>query len=337
MIARLLLTGATVLALGTSAAASATGAPLTLTGSTDLPGYTGDFDHFAIDEKDKTLFLAGEESAELEALDLVTGKIKTRLKGFGVPHSLYYMVGANELLVIDGDKPSPVLDAATLKTKRSYKLAKGADSTGYDAATGHLWVVAGGKDVPQPDSNLIEIDPTSGKVFKSVHFAADHVEAMAIGSMLWINVTDKNKIAVVDTKTGKVAKTWPFTVAEQNACAAYDAKTHRLFIVSRKPGKLVVINTDTGATVATFDAPARTDQVIWDAANRRIYATGGEGYIGVVEQDSADKYHEAARVPSLAGAKTAILDPVRHRLWVAASPGETKAMAKVLRYDVTPR
>ena len=333
MIVRLLLTGAAVLALATSAAA----APLTLTGSTNLPGYTGDFDHFAIDEKDKTLFLAGEESAELEALDLVTGKIKTRLKGFGVPHSLHYMAGANELLVIDGDKPSPVLDAATLKTKRSYKLAKGADSTGYDAATGHLWVVTGGKDVPQPDSNLIEIDPATGKVLKSVHFDADHVEAMAIGSMLWINITDKNKIAVVDTKTGKVAKTWPFTAAEQNACAAYDPKTHRLFIVSRKPGKLVVINADTGATVAMFDAPARTDQVIWDAANRRIYATGGEGYIGVVEQDSADKYREAARVPSLAGAKTAILDPARHHLWVAASPGETKAMAKVLRYDVTPR
>jgi DNA-binding beta-propeller fold protein YncE len=333
MIVRLLLTGAAVLALTTSA----TAAPLTLAGSTDLPGYTGDFDHFAIDEKDKTLFLAGEESAELEVLDLVTGKVKTRLKGFGVPHSLHYMAEVNELLVIDGDKPSPVLDAATLKTKRSYRLAKGADSTGYDAATGHLWVVTGGKDVPQPDSNLTEIDPTTGKVFKSVHFDADHVEAMAIGSMLWINVTDKNIIAVVDTKKGKIAKTWPFTAAEQNACAAYDAKTHRLFIVSRKPGKLLVINADTGATVATFGAPARTDQVIWDAANRRIYATGGEGYIGVVEQDSADKYHEAARVPSMAGAKTAILDPVRHRLWVAASPGDTKAMAKVLRYDVTPR
>ena len=216
-------------------------------------------------------------------------------------------------------------------------MPKGADSTGFDTATGHLWVVTGGKDVPLPDSTLVEIDPVTGKVFKSVHFDADHVEAMAIGAKLWINVTDKNTIAVVDTKAGKIDKMWPFTAAEQNACAAYDPKTHRLFIVSRKPGKLVVINTDTGATVATFDAPAKTDQVTWDAANRRIYATGGEGYIGVVEQDSADKYHAAAKIPSLPGAKTAILDPVRHHLWVAASPGDSKAMAKVLRYDVSPR
>jgi hypothetical protein len=331
-----LLTGAALFAFAAPALAVA---PLTLSGSTDLPGYTGDFDHFAIDEKDRTLFLAGEESAELEALDLVSGKVKQRLKGFGVPHSLHYMAATNELLVIDGGKPSPVLDATTLKTKRSYALAKGADSTGVDPVTGHLWVVTGGKDVPQPDSNLIEIDPATGKVLKSIHFAADHVEAMAVGAgpLLWINVTDKNTLAVVDKQAGKVIKQWPIHEAEQNACIAYDAKTRRLFIVARKPGKVIILNADTGATVATFTAPERTDQVTWDAANRRIYATGGEGYIGVIEQDSADKYHAAARVLSMAGAKTAILDPGRHHFWVAASPGETKAMAKVLRYDVTPR
>lgn len=336
MTLRSLLIGAALLAFAVPALAAA---PLILSGSTDLPGYTGDFDHFAIDEKDGTLFLAGEEGAELEVMDLVTGKIKTRMKGFGVPHSLHYMAAANELLVVDGDKPSPVLDAATLKVKRRYTLPKGADSTGFDASTGHLWVVTGGKDVPQPDSNLLEVDPATGKVLKSIHFAADHVEAMAVesGPLLWINVTDKNYVAVVDKKAGKVVKTWPVREAEQNACIAFDEKTRRLFIVTRKPGRLLVVNADTGATVASFTAPARTDQVTWDAANRRIYATGGEGYIGVIEQDSPDKYHEASKVPSMAGAKTAILDPVRHHLWVAASPGESKTMAKVLRFDVTER
>src|SRR5438067_11565112 len=50
-------------------------APLKFAGSVDLPGYSGDFDHFAIDRKDARLFLAGEESAELEVLDLNSGNI----------------------------------------------------------------------------------------------------------------------------------------------------------------------------------------------------------------------------------------------------------------------
>lgn len=315
-------------------------APLKLAGSTDFPGYTGDFDHFSIDTKNGRMFLAGEESAELEVMDLKTGKIITRMKGFGVPHSVFYMPDANEILVVDGEKPSQIFDAATLKVKRAYALPKGADSIGYDGASKHLWIVTGGKDVPQKDSNLIELDPTTGKTIKSVHFDADHVEAMAVeqnGPHIYINVTDKNYLAVIDKASGKVTAQWPIMAAEQNAPIAMDEANRRLFVVTRKPGKLVVLNADTGAQVAEFKAPERADQVTWDSGNRRIYVTGGEGWTSVIEQSGADKYTEAAKVTTLPGAKTAILDAPNARLWIAASPGETKAIGKVLRYDIAPR
>jgi DNA-binding beta-propeller fold protein YncE len=250
------------------------------------------------------------------------------------------MPETNEMLVIDGEKPSTVLDADTLRVKRTYALPAGADSVGYDAQTRHLWVVTGGKDVPQKDSNLIEIDPATGKIFKSVHFDADHVEALAVeqqGPRIFINVTDKNYLAVIDKNTGKVTAQWHIKEAEQNAPVAYDEATHRLFVVTRKPGKLLVLNADTGATVAEFKAPERTDQVVWDAATRRVYVAGGEGYTLVVEQDGADKYRDAAHVTTLPGAKTAIVDADRNRLWIAASPGESKAMGKLLWFDIAPR
>lgn len=322
------------------AAGASAAAPLKLAGSVELPGYTGDFDHFAIDRKDGRVFLAGEESAELEVFDLSSGQIIQRVKGFGVPHSVLYMPDSDEILVIDGEKPSQVFDAATLKVKRSYPLPKGADSIGYDGSSKHLWVVTGGKDVPQKDSNLIELDPATGKIVKSVHFDADHVEAMAVeqhGPNLYINVTDKNFLAVVDKTSGKVVKQIPIKEAQQNAPIAIDEANHRLFVVTRKPGKLIVLNADTGATVANFAAPERTDEVVWDQDNRRIYVAGGQGYISVVQQDGPDKYSEIAKVPSLPGAKTETLDSNGKRLWVAASPGETKAMAKVLRFDIAPR
>ena len=314
--------------------------PLALAGSTALPDYTGDFDHFAIDRKDGRVFLAGEEHNELDVIDLASGSILQRMGGFGAPHSLLYMPNTNELLVVDGEKPSPVLDAATLKVKRRYDLPAGADSIGFDSGTGHLWVVTGGKDVPQADSNLLEIDPATGRTIKSVHFDADHVEAMAVeqhGPRLFINITDKNYLAVVDKVTGTVTARWPIKEAEQNAPIAMDEANHRLFVVTRKPGKLLVLNSDTGATIASFKAPERTDEVTWDPANGRIYVTGGEGYTSVIEQTDPDDYREVAKVETLPGAKTAILDPAQSRLWVAASPGETNAMAKLLWYDIAPK
>ena len=71
------------------------------------------------------------------------------------------------------------------------------------------------------------------------------------------------------------------TRPQQNAPVAYDEKTHRLFVVTRKPGMLVVLNADTGATIASFNAPARVDQVIWDANEPLIFVCGGDGHRGV--------------------------------------------------------
>ena len=141
---------------------------------------------------------------------------------------------------------------------------------------------------------------------------------------------------VIDKASGKIERSWPIKEAEQNAPLALDEITGRLFVVTRKPGKLLVLNSATGATVAAFKAPERTDQVTWDPANRQVYVTGGEGYISVVRQTDADHYAEVGRITSFPGAKTAILDPARHRLWVAVSPGDSGAMGKLVWYDIAP-
>jgi DNA-binding beta-propeller fold protein YncE len=202
-------------------------------------------------------------------------------------------------------------------------------------------VVTGGKDVPMDICFIDAVDPKTGKVFWSTKFDANHVEALAVeseGSRIFVNVTDKNELDVLDKATGKVIKTIKVKEAEENAPIALDEKTHRLFVVTRKPGKLLVLNADTLATVAEFKAPERTDQVTWDPANRRIYVTGGEGYVSVVEQIDADHYAEVAKPQSGPGAKTAILGPKGDRLYVAQSPGDTKgAAAKLLWFDVKPR
>jgi hypothetical protein len=115
-----------------------------------------------------------------------------------------------------------------------------------------------------------------------------------------------------------------------------DEASHRLFVVTRKPGKLVVLNADTGATLAVFKAPERTDEVVFDKANKRVYVAGGEGWIGVVQEKDPNTFVELAHVPSATGAKTEILVPSLNLLYLAASPGEAKSGAAVLRFSVAP-
>ncbi len=95
-----------------------------------------------------------------------------------------------------------------------------------------------------------------------------------------------------------------------------------------------MLDSDTGATVATFDAPVRTNEAVWDAANKRLYLAGDD-HLAVFAQHDPDHYEVLPPVASAHGAKTAILVPEIHRLFVAVSPGDAKGGA-LLQYDVTP-
>lgn len=347
LILGLLLTG--IGANATAATAREAGEPsqpgpsaavLTFAGRTELPGYSGDFDHFAVDRVRNRLFLAAEDHGSIEVFDLRSGRHLRSVGGFETPHAIFPVPKTHRLLVTDGSDSIKVLDDASLATTGTLKLHPGADSVGYDASTGHLYVVTGGKDVKLSESWLEEIDPVSMRKLGEVHFDAAHVEAMAVeqnGPRLYLNVTDKNYVAVVNKATRKVTAQWSIREARQNALAELDESTHMLFLVARDPGRLVAIDTTTGATIANFAAPQHVDAEIFDASNRRVYATGGEGFIGVYAEDDAGRVGELARVPSAAGAKTAILVPELHRLYVAVSPGEGKTGAAIIWFDVTGR
>lgn len=326
----------------TSAVAAASDEALRLAGRQELPGYTGDFDHFEYDLKGNRLWLAAEDHGTLDVFDLRTLKMQRSVKGIvDTPHGILYLPEKNRLIVTDsgGDAMvTKVIDATTHRVTGTLKLAApGADAMGYDPSTKRLYIVNGGRDAKMKETYLSMVDPATLKRLGDLKFDTEKVEGMSIegkGNRLYINVTGKNYMAVVDKDKLTVLNTWPIREAEQNAPLAFDEPNKRLFVITRKPGRLIVLNADTGASIASFKAPERCDQVIWDAANRRIYALGGEGYIGVFQQKDADNYEELARVTSAAGAKTGILVPELKRLYVAVSPGESKTGAAILRFDI---
>ena len=90
------------------------GAALTLVKTVTLPGYTGDFDHFAIDRQRGRILVAAEDHATLEVFDLKTGNHLRTITGFGAPHSILVRPGSSNILVTDsGKEMTAVLDAET--------------------------------------------------------------------------------------------------------------------------------------------------------------------------------------------------------------------------------
>ena len=61
--------------------------------SVDLVGYTGDFDHFAVDYDRNRLLLAAEDHGTVEIFDLKTSAHLRTVGGFGNPHSILVRKG----------------------------------------------------------------------------------------------------------------------------------------------------------------------------------------------------------------------------------------------------
>jgi DNA-binding beta-propeller fold protein YncE len=306
--------------------------------SVDLPGYTGDFDHFAVDQARGRLLLAAEDHGTVEVFDLKTGKHLRTVGGFEAPHSILIRPNAPTILVTDSGKGmSKLLDASTYEVKGTVNLVPGADSIGYDPAENVVYVVTGGKDVDMKTSELAAVDPDTGEKKRALTLDDSHVEAMALAkndNRLFINLTQTNKIAVIDRKAMKVLAMWPVPAAQQNAMVIFDESRHRLYVGCRKPGTVVVLNSDTGAVIASAPSPLRSDQLLYDQAGKRLYSPGGEGFMAVYDTSNPDKLKPVAKVPTAPGAKTGILVPENGELVLAVSPGDTKTTAKVLTFAV---
>jgi DNA-binding beta-propeller fold protein YncE len=321
-------------------AVSAAGAQETLRplGRTDLPGYKGDFDHFEADVAGKRLFLAGEDGGTLEVFDLADGRHLRTVPGMEEPHAIHFFPRRNRLVVSNsGEGLSKVLDATSLATVGAVRLQPGADVMSYDASADRLWFVTGGKNGAKklPTATVTAVDAATNAPRGHVSFPTDFIEGIVAeqhGPRVFVNVAGLSEVAVLDKKTLKVLATWPIKEGQNNSQIDLDEADKRLFVITRKPFKLVVIDTDTGRSVASFDAPARTNGMMFDAANRRIYAAGDD-YVGVYRQIDADHYEELAHVPSEKGAKTAFLVPELNLLYLAVG-GTDSNTAGLLRYQV---
>ncbi len=79
-----------------------------------------------------------------------------------------------------------------------------------------------------------------------------------------------------------------------------------------------MFNADTGGVIAKLPTVGDCDEVFYDAVSKRLYASGGEGSVAVVEQQSPDHYRDLDKVITRKGARTSFFSFPSRALYVAA-------------------
>lgn len=311
--------------------------PLKLVQKIPMPKVEDRLDHLGVDVPGKRLFIAalGDKQNTVEVIDLKSNQRITTIPGQSKPQGIFYSADFKELFVANGtDGTCKIFAGDTFKLIKSFPIGDDADHVGYDPATKYLYIGAG----DAKSGVLSVIDTRTGAHVGDIKTDArpGGIKFDKSNSQIYVTLTGSGKLGVVDRKKREQVTTWAVPGVPGNVALALDEKDHRLFAGSRMPPLLTVLDTETGKTITQIEGVDGIDDLWYDAAHRRIYASGGRGFdvgsVYVYQQTGADQYKLTAKIPTSSGAGTSLWVAEFNRFFVAA-PASDKQEAQVLVFE----
>jgi DNA-binding beta-propeller fold protein YncE len=315
--------------------------PLKLIQKIPMPNVKGRIDHMDVDVKGKRLFVAGLENDTLEVVDLKAGKWSRSVPGLKTPQGVAYVPALNKVFVAnENDDTLKVFRGDTLDLLTTIRLERGANRVTYDPHAKRLYVGYGGASAKKDHGEVGVIDAEHDKHIGDIQVEVRPAEILVdkSGQTLFAFDSVASKIQVIDARKNQTLSTWPVN-GQRPGDGALDEATHRLFIGTRTPPAMIVMDTTSGKEVANLPTVEGMDGVYFDAPRKRVYVSGGRGFdvgsVFVYQQHDADRYTQIGKIPTRPGAGTSFWSPDLNRYYVAA-PANDKEEAAILVFEPQP-
>jgi DNA-binding beta-propeller fold protein YncE len=298
----------------------------------------GYMDHLSYDLKNKHLFLSAENNKEVVVVDMKAGKVIQVTKVTGNPRKPFFDPASNELWVDLGDNTVVAINGTTFEVAKTIELTGGKDAPGrdpdnaaFDPAKGLYYVAVRTRDEGSKEGSIEIVDTRAAKLVGHIRMDGQEPAGIVldpVANLLYAGMGDvvngESVVKVVDVAKRAIVAEWSTAGGPQPHVAGLDAAHHRLFMGSRlggghnvEPGKLVVMNTDTGKVVQTLDAAGGGDEIFFDVPSQRIYFSGSTGTLAVFHEDDPDHFQLLGKVPTGAIAKSGIWIPQLKRYYAA--------------------
>jgi len=267
-----------------------------------LLGGEGGWDYLTMDVPGQRLFVSHGTHVQVVDTrnDRVVGDIPNTLGVHGV--ALAPELGRG--FTSNGrDSTVSVFDYKSLAVSSQIKLdARNPDAIAYDPVSRRVFTFNGGS------GNASAIDAPSARLVGSVPLDGKPEFAVADGKgAMFVNIEDSSCVVAFDARTLRVLHRWPIAPGEEPSGLAMDRKHRRLFSGCSNQ-KLVVLDADQGAVVATLPIGKGVDAVAFDPNRNLIFSSNGEGTLTVIHEDSPDKYTVVENATTERGARTMALD-----------------------------
>ena len=287
--------------------------PLTLTQTIPLPELKGGTNHLAADAKRGRFFVTAPGERKVVVIDLKAGKVLRVLAD--VPASAACFIPDQDQLCLSGGGGVTFYDGGTLAATGKVDLHSTVDELRYDAKEKRLY--AGLMDADKPGIGVIDVP--NRKLLASLKLPAKPQGFVLEqnGTRIYANTPGAQQVTVVDRQEHTIVGEWKLTEAQSNYPIALDERNRRLFVGCRRPPRLVVLDSTTGAPVASVETGGDADDMSFDTTLGRIYLAGGTGVITAVQQVDADHYRKLRDTPTQRGARNALFVPELKAFYLA--------------------
>ena len=202
-----------------------------------------------------------------------------------------------------------MFDVKTFKAMKEIPTGKKPDAIMYDDFSKRVFIF-------NNDGNTATVlEAATGNVVGTVELGGAPEAAVTDDhGLIFVNLEDKNEVAVFDAKSLAVKHHWKLGTGEEPTGLAFDKPHHRLFSTCNK--LMVVLDSQTGKVLAQVPTGSGTDGAVFDTSTGSAISSNGEGSLTVVKEVKPNQFEAVQTVTTQRGARTITIDPKSHHVFV---------------------
>lgn len=285
-----------------------------------VPGYRvasqlaagdGGWDLLSVAPLDQRLYVAHGDG--VTAFDLRTGKATDKIVAGQRVHAALAIPGTHEVLSTNGETNNATLfDGLTGQVRATIPTGTKPDAAAYDPATKTVWIMNPGS------GDVTVVDPASAKVLATVPVGGSLEMGEADGhGLMYVNVEDRNDVAVLDTRARKVVRRFPLQGCDGPSGITIDTKTNE--IVSACGGNAVaIVSAPDGKQIARLPIGKGADGAAFDPIRGLALVPGGrDGTLTILRL--GPKPSVVGTMQTAVSARTIAVDPSTGRAYLPAA------------------
>ncbi|HUR19707.1 MAG TPA: YncE family protein [Vicinamibacterales bacterium] len=272
-------------------------------------GGEGGWDYLIVDTASHRLYTS--HATKIVVADTDTGKVVGEIPDLPGVHGIALAPDLGRGFTSNGRaNSSTIVDLKTLKPLGTVATGANPDSIRYSPSRKEVWAFN------HTGKSVTVFEAQTGKVLATIDVGGLLEEAVedAAAKRMYVNVEDKGAIGVLDTEKLTLVATWPIAGCEGPTALAFD-QTHHL-LLSACDGKMAVVDTTSGKTVASFPIAGDVDGNGFDAATGYAFASSRTGVLTIAHQDARNTFTVVQTLTTQPSGRTMWLDPMTHNVYV---------------------